>query len=280
MDDIKIIDYPENQSDFSSYSSPSYDYSNINFDDYYKFILENTKYNNAWSAEQAQKQMDFQSAQAALERAYGSAEAAKNRDWQKMMSDTAHQREIADLKAAGLNPVLSAMGGNGASVGSGATASRSSAPSGAKGDADQSANNAIVSMLNSFLSAQTQLETARLSAEANKAVAEKYTEMERIIQTMKQEYSTFEHQNYPNNWFGVAEAILQYLDKDSGSGSAKGFLNGLQKYSYDVQKKVQDAFDPDKIKDKSYVEHMLKYIFNPFYTIKSDYNYWHDFFGK
>lgn len=42
-----------------------------------------------------------------------------NWDWQKQMSSTAHQREVADLEAAGLNPVLSATGGNGASTPSG-----------------------------------------------------------------------------------------------------------------------------------------------------------------
>ncbi|AZL82951.1 DNA pilot protein [Apis mellifera associated microvirus 25] len=54
---------------------------------------------------------------------FNAAEAKKNRDWQEMMSNTSHQREIKDLKSAGLNPLLSGTGG--ASTPGGATASGS-----------------------------------------------------------------------------------------------------------------------------------------------------------
>lgn len=80
----------------------------------------------------ANKQAGYNAKQNQIAMDYNSAEAQKNRDWQEMMSNTAYQRAMADMKAAGLNPILAANLG-GASTPGGAVGTISGASMGLQG---------------------------------------------------------------------------------------------------------------------------------------------------
>lgn len=87
--------------------------------------------------------------------------------FQERMSNTAHQRQVADMQAAGLNPVLSASGGSGASAPGGASATmQSTDPNGYMGKAIQSGIGSALEL------ASVQSALKKQEAETGKTAAE------------------------------------------------------------------------------------------------------------
>lgn len=185
--------------------------------------------NTAQSQDFAREQMAFQQASNREAMAHSSAEAQKNRDWQTQMSNTAHQREVKDLIAAGLNPVLSANAG--ASTPSGATGSGFSS-SGASGQVDSSYVNAMASIFSQQLAMknnidiarinqETQLKTAEMGFDASLATANISAATQKQINNANIANQEYMAKYYPNTMYQAAGGIGSQL-KDIWNGLTSG----------------------------------------------------------
>lgn len=121
----------------ASISSPT-DY---NIAEYFEGLLSSV-------GAEAEITRQYNSAEAALQREWASRENQLNRDWQTQMSNSAYQRAVSDLKAAGLNPILAASGASSTPAGVVSSGSSASSVIG-NGDTMSSLLNAIANLASS-----------------------------------------------------------------------------------------------------------------------------------
>lgn len=160
--------------------------------------------------------LDYASAKAG--RDWAGHQADKQMWFQERMSNTAHQREVADLRAAGLNPILSGRGGMGASTPAGAAgASAPSVPPLGQSALAAARNSAELKLL-----AQQERKT---KAEAGSAENEEaITDYERRVRDYQRHIGGIHQEKAPRGPMGGIEADARRRYEEDRSASTASQL--------------------------------------------------------
>lgn len=122
------------------------DVSTTDFLDYLNGLITNQGLENMLNRQ-------YNSAEAARNREFQSHEAQVQRDWYESMSNSAYQRSVADMRAAGINPILAYQNGGAASAGTGIAAGSAAAYTATGGDTLSSLLSAAAELVGSITSA-------------------------------------------------------------------------------------------------------------------------------
>lgn len=133
------------------------------------FNAQQSAITREFNAAEAEKQRMFAAGQADVSRQFTSDQAELLRQWQEKMSNSAYQRGTADMRAAGINPMVAYMqGGASTPVGGMGT---SSPPSGAAASAGGSASTSAAPVTNLMQNVMsTAMERARLEPQVQNMV--------------------------------------------------------------------------------------------------------------